>query len=338
MRKSSSKPIEDTMTLPPSFSPDDVYVDRNLNKEYSLPRVIATSDHTIARGIAGIPVHEIPLHKVLFQGIENWTLRYLASGKQTYYVMTKSYDTSTLLYSLAMEIKQESLQDAALGWNSSLAKPLPSDTQPDKRKIIMEFGKLLAKVAMKPGDHLEKDNPPDDNVLFQQLQEKEQEIASLKLQLLSTTPNPAPDSVPRRKTGKEIQPKQKAQSVLPFKAQGSKTDQPEEVEEAQQPELKSDSYKATSKLLQRSAPPSKKAKDVDAWGSRIIPKSSLKLVEKRVKDITRAFHEDFQPKEKLEQIRGCLIGWGLPISLATTYDFDTCSKILAFVTLAASKE
>ncbi len=49
------------------------------------PRAVTESDYTKDTKISGLLIQEVPLHKVLYSGLDNYGLRLIANGMQVYF-------------------------------------------------------------------------------------------------------------------------------------------------------------------------------------------------------------------------------------------------------------
>lgn len=231
-----------------------------------------------------MPVLEIPLYKVLYGTLENWTLRYLAAGKTCYYLMAKSYDISTLLYSLSIEIKKDNVLECAQEWTKQQADPLPSETKEEKRNLLLKYGAYLAHLVVHPQ---EIKPAKDDNALFQEVQLLQEEITQLKKAKLVGSASSDGVKLPGKGSPDTVKPagkagaKKKAEAVksgqlrLPFKS----TADPEEHESDQEQDVTS-KYKCKGDLILEKSTPQIKKKDIDAWGQKVIPKQAIKSVER----------------------------------------------------------
>ena len=84
----------------PSFRQSSEFWDDKIDRGFQLHKVIQSTEFTDKRGIAGIPIERLPLPAILFEGINNWVLRYVSSGKPTYCVLARNYPTSRFLHDI----------------------------------------------------------------------------------------------------------------------------------------------------------------------------------------------------------------------------------------------
>ena len=76
--------------IPPAFKTDTDYLDTTKTKGYALPRLVVSTAYTEEAGFAGAPIDRLPLAAVCLGGLDNWGLRYLASGQRAYWTMSRT--------------------------------------------------------------------------------------------------------------------------------------------------------------------------------------------------------------------------------------------------------
>ena len=178
---SSPKYKEDAWTkedvdksIPPEFNQTELYHDSNLKFGIPLPKRVMPTEWSLKQGIAGKAVEEVALIDVIFQGYKNWTLRHLAMGRPTFFILAKHYDKSRLLYSINMAIKEGNMEDITRKWNQSLPVPFPTETDEDKKNLVTKLGEHIGKSITEGFT---------DSQLYKKVQELEKELASAKLKL-----------------------------------------------------------------------------------------------------------------------------------------------------------
>ena len=120
--------------------------------DLTLPRKIVPTEWSQANGLCGQDIATVPLAACLYKGMANWCLRFLASGKACYFIMVKSYQTSTVLYAMAKEWRETDLESRAKDWNRALPKATPVDTDDNKRAMLQAFGTHIAQQLLKNPD------------------------------------------------------------------------------------------------------------------------------------------------------------------------------------------
>jgi hypothetical protein len=118
-REKHSRDSDTGVQLPPSFKPDEYYLDRGTDRDLPLPRRVVSTEFSISKGTADSDVTKIPVHKLLYKGIANWTLRLVAAGKPVFFILVKSYQLSIFVYQLTRSLKDVSIEEVALSWNKA---------------------------------------------------------------------------------------------------------------------------------------------------------------------------------------------------------------------------
>ena len=155
-------------TFPSSFKQDAQHLDAGSEKQLPLFRRVQPTDHAVSKGIANTNILELPLWKCLYKGIENWCLRYVAAGKPTFFILTKSYAVSTFLYMLTKVLKETDIEACAATWNKTLATPEPTATDTQRTELIKKFAEYI-------GDTITKSVSNDDK-LYQRINSLEKQL------------------------------------------------------------------------------------------------------------------------------------------------------------------
>ena len=145
----------------------------HLDRGLPLLKHAANTEWTIGRNIAGMTLETIPLLNCVFDGYKNWCLRHLMMGRPTYFVMTKAFDKSCLLYSINAFLRDENMDAIAIRWNDKQVPPAATDSADDKKNLLNKFGEFIGK-AIIGGSMLADTN------LFQRIQQLEKELVEAK--------------------------------------------------------------------------------------------------------------------------------------------------------------
>ena len=156
--------------LPSGWESDDFYLDKTKSKDLPLPRCITNSEWAQSKGIAGMPVHKVPLLSVLYKGIDNWTLRHLASGRLTYFVLAKSFALSQLLYNIGKNAKDIDLEVTMQAW--ARAQGLECTSKEDKKIATEKFAAHFVSLF--------RDKPISDPDLMKKITQLETELSEAK--------------------------------------------------------------------------------------------------------------------------------------------------------------
>ena len=94
-------------------------------------------------------------------------------GRPTYFVMTKAFDKSCLLYSINAFLRDENMDAIAIRWNDKQVPPAATDSVEDKKNLLNKFGEFIGK-AIIDGSMIADSN------LFQRIQQLEKELVDAK--------------------------------------------------------------------------------------------------------------------------------------------------------------
>lgn len=108
---------------------------------YQLPRRVASTTFTEEAGIAGKDVLTIPLASLLYDGVSNWGLRFISSGQRGFFVMSRNYRESVLLYSLIAALRDQDLEVIISQY--SRTKDQPYSTQDEKKIATQKFAQHM---------------------------------------------------------------------------------------------------------------------------------------------------------------------------------------------------
>ena len=133
--------IKVTIPIPPHFKPDEAYLDTTVVKGFQLPRKVTSTSFTEENGTAGIPVQEIPLPAVTYGGLDNWGLRYLASGKQGFVIMSRHYREASLLTAFSQACRDQDVDLLLSAYARSSG--LPYSTTEEKAEVTTKAAKML---------------------------------------------------------------------------------------------------------------------------------------------------------------------------------------------------
>ena len=181
-------------SIPDDFDGDRFYYDKTLIKHYALPRRIFTTEWTAKRGLDGVDIRDVTLAKVVYDGLKNWTLRHLAHGKASYFIMAKTLSLSTLLYGLTQVLSESDIEHIALTWNKTITPGLPVVTDSEKREVILAYAKHIADSVIV----CSKNSETTETSAFQRVKVLEAELATLKLQHVQI---PVPGAAPANPLG-----------------------------------------------------------------------------------------------------------------------------------------
>ena len=170
---SSSGAFDDDLpAMPRTFKSTSIYWDENPKYDSPLAKNVFNTDHSQQSGLAGVPIHKVPLYKALYGGITNWCLRPLSCGKQCYFILVRSFQCSVFLYAVSRELRSVDIQQLALDWNSKkFAKnPGPITSDEEKKKVVEEYAVYCSKFIQDPKG--------GDETLMQRITDLETELAN----------------------------------------------------------------------------------------------------------------------------------------------------------------
>ena len=158
--------------LPSHFKSDEYYLDKGNDRDLPLPRRVMSTEFTMAKGTADCEVTNIPLHKLLYKGIANWTLRLVAAGKPVFFVLVKSYQLSIFMYQLTRTLKDVNIEEVAIGWNRAKPSPDATNSEEERHAVIKQY-------AVHISEHIAKTTSNDD-ALYKRIKELESELLNAK--------------------------------------------------------------------------------------------------------------------------------------------------------------
>ena len=164
----------------------------------ALPKRVLSTAWSEQQKIAGIDILEIPIHKVLFAGLDNYGLRILGSGSQLYFVSFRHYLASSVLQKVAQELQ-------GFDWDSCLTTFAHSHNKECKsleHKKAISHDLAAELVAHIRGASINK----TEELLRQKLAESEAKLAKFDLMTKSQTTLSFP-SAPKKKDEVPVEPK-----------------------------------------------------------------------------------------------------------------------------------
>ena len=98
---------------------------------------MASTTYTEEIAVAGMEVTSVPLVSMIYDGLSNWGLRFVASGQRGYFVMSRTYRESNLLYSIIAGLKECDLE--MLISQFSRSRDIPYGTADEKKTATKKF-------------------------------------------------------------------------------------------------------------------------------------------------------------------------------------------------------
>ena len=162
--------------LPEDWIADGDYLDaRRSIGNLSCPRFVVSSTFAREQGLAGVPVAHLHPSHFLYQGWNSYWLRWIAHGKEAYFVVNKSKAELVFCTELLAQIRSQNLdleaaaQNLAIHEKASQAKNIAMKSF--AQHIVKEIAKLVP-VATDVESH-------------EQIRELQQQVADLTQQLQS---------------------------------------------------------------------------------------------------------------------------------------------------------
>jgi hypothetical protein len=158
--------------LPDTFRQTILYLDETPKYDSPLARNVFSTDHSQQIGVAGMPIHQVPLWKMLYGGMNNWCLRPISVGKTCYVILTRSFQSSVFLYNVSKDLRACDIQLVANLWNSTKSSPAPSTSDEEKKKVVEDYATFCCKQIMDPKS--------GDAALLQRITQLETELAKFR--------------------------------------------------------------------------------------------------------------------------------------------------------------
>ena len=151
----------------------------------------------------------------MYKGLENWTLRYLASGKPAYFILAKTYQMSVFQYNLSAALRDHDLDALAAAWNKSQPTVLPTGTDDQKTALLKVYAKAM-------GQQLTQ-HVSGDEQLYNRVKELEKELATAK-----SMPESRPSSS-NQHGGHKLEKYGHSNQTKVLEKDGPKTNRPKEI-------------------------------------------------------------------------------------------------------------
>ena len=242
-------------------------------------------------------MQEVPLAAVTYGGLENWGLRYLASGKQGYMVMSRQFREATLLSAFGQACRDQDMDMVV----SAFAR-----ANGEQYGTTEEKTEATNKAARAMLEHLQSFGP-----------QKEQEKLLKRIAELETKQN----FPPQPPVQQQQQPQQMQQQ--PPVPPGPK---------AKDSKLAIHRRPDQDKYLTKTAPTTSKVKDVNGWYNGLKLNKDQKS---KVSEMMQALQDEIDQRpitdRGLDHYRACLVDWGLPFGPAGALDSKSVFKMLAAV-------
>ena len=305
--RSSKKPTGATsrtskIVIPSTFRADDTFLDSTVIKGYQLPRVVASTAFTESNGTAGMPVQEVPLAAVTYGGLENWGLRYLASGKQGYMVMSRQFREATLLSAFGQACREQDMDTVISAF--ARANGEPYGTTEEKAEATNKAARAML-------EHLQSFGPQREH---EKLLKRIAELEAQK-QFAPAFPPQPPVQQQQQPVQQPVQAAQKPQAVDPKNSKLPIHRRPEQ-----------------EKYLTKTAPTSAKVKDVNGWYNGLkLNKDQKAKVTEMIQNIQDEVDGKPITDRGMDCYRACLVDWGLPFGPAAALDSKSIFKMIAAV-------
>ena len=292
--------------IPSDFKQDSDYLDSTKRKGFALPRYVVSTTFTEEIGIAGASTIDLPIAALVLGGLDNWGLRFVASGQRGYWCMSRTYRESQLFYGMGQCLKDHDLDNLASAFARARIPPLACGTNEEK-KIVME--KFAAHVV----EFIAQVNPQ--KALESRISELEAENARLATQPAALIPAPNPVGFAA------------AAPAVGFGAAAFPPPPPtiNPLDCIRKPST-------SPKFLARSAPTAFKARDIGNWIKRSQTHPDQKLILEDLSNEINDIYESCTGEKKIrtsEEIRAIATEWGLPFGIAGTADIKFLIKVLA---------
>lgn len=282
------------------------------------------SDYTKEAKIAGMKVQDIPLHSVVYGGLDNYSLRLIANGKKVFFNANKTYQSAMFTHAMSTLLKDQDIESIASHWARSRGSEFSSNEH--KQSAYKELAKETMEwlVAQGPGRN--------QSALQQRVAELEQQLTEAKI---AHTPT---GKLRMKSSPSSEHPAKSTPSIA--KLLGAKTNLPEIIvpeDEEDEPRPEDEDVDIFSNIrrgdrkrfLETSAPAGKSTNQFSTWISKLkVAPAKIKKIEELAKQ-TLKLYNDLDPSEQGEQIMSIAIDWGLPIALTSKIDNHMLIKIVA---------
>ena len=320
--------------LPSEWSPDRQHFDTNLVYDMDFPRNVAATRWSREKGIQGMPIEEVPVHKLFWNGIRHFDLRTLAQGRYMGLHVTRTASESMFLESILWQVRELKKANpdfdlSAVAQFVATEQNLPNKSGPE-RKQVMES---LAKTLLSPLSEIAKEpavqGPTSQALLLNQVKDLQEQLRAANSN--QATPIKAPAGPPNKgllsymvnskspagkgapatpATPAPLGPRMPGTPLLPQEGHGDKHEEGVPPEEPQG--FDKFTRKERQAVLEQTAPPTLgKAKFKD-WQDSIVSKwrATKRVAFLELVNEIRAAYDNIEPSEqpKLSRI---LCEWGL---------------------------
>ena len=249
-----------------------------------------------------MPVQEVPLAAVTYGGLENWGLRYLASGKQGYMVMSRQFREATLLSAFGQACREQDMDTVISAF--ARANGEPYGTTEEKAEATNKAARAML-------EHLQSFGPQREH---EKLLKRIAELEAQK-QFAPAFPPQPPVQQQQQPVQQPVQAAQKPQAVDPKNSK-----------------LPIHRRSEQEKYLTKTAPTSAKVKDVNGWYNGLkLNKDQKAKVTEMIQNIQDEVDGKPITDRGMDCYRACLVDWGLPFGPAAALDSKSIFKMIAAV-------
>ena len=166
-----SKPLFDSSDphLPSSFTPDEQHLDTS--QPVPLYRYVQATAWSRNTGIAGLPIHQVPLSAITRMGLQEWALRPLSQGRYTGVILTRSVAESVMCARFLHHLRAKQWDVDSMA-EKVFKEQFPETPVPDKHQQAKEFIDPLSQKMLQALEAYATPRQGDKNVEVQDLKEK----------------------------------------------------------------------------------------------------------------------------------------------------------------------
>ena len=231
--------------------------------------------------------------QVLYRGLDNWNIRYLASGKNTYMIMARSYRDSTFLNTVGKLLSSMDIESLNSQWVVEEGQNRSFTSKDDRRDASKAYATHIFQQMKECSS-----KGTEDRMLAR--------IATLEMELAKKRSTPSRGTPASARKG--------ASNSIGEALMGSGGRGKPEGKETPKDKFNKMARREEEAVLERHIPLGKGLRVLAQWRSKIgFPAGKVKQIDNKIKEVTNNFG-NLKGDNKKNAIYEILIEWGMPVT------------------------
>ena len=322
--------VPDTnLEIPPTWSSDEHHWDNQLSVYTRLPlrKNVKELDWSRRKGIANVPLHQVPLTSVLHRGIQEESLRHLSNGQEVQAVITHHVAEAVLANQIITMIHRQK-------WNVDLIlnnmHRAAGQEPPDKYTQHTAYFQPLVDLLRRDLEPYSSVSTPSEADRLNALKSRIQELERERETLTPRSKKPRTETDQPTTSGPDVS-KSEAPPTLPTV---SGKDQSEPIDRRLlDPSSAFPQGGQQIQPLQKSAPSNNHRATITKWIKDLAKQHSWNTKDIDTLDAFQIevseYYKKIKPASNQPNLQDVAARWGLPVSLCTTLNKETLLKVCA---------